>query len=104
MRAQSKFRDGAACPARRYACRGFTLIELMVVMAIIMIIGSVVSVSLAPALADARLRNASNMVISMLGYARSYAAAQQTETRVVIAETRDGLEMRALVKNENGEE
>ncbi|MHB9023283.1 MAG: prepilin-type N-terminal cleavage/methylation domain-containing protein [Armatimonadota bacterium] len=91
-------------PARRHARRGFTLIELMVVLAIMVVMSGMVAVSLAPAMADARMRNACSMVISMMGYARSYAAARQTETRVVIAETRDGLEVRVREANEEGDE
>lgn len=62
---------------------GFTLIELMVVLAILAIMSSVVTVSMAPALKDARMRSGCRMVASSLNYARNYAAAHNTSTRIV---------------------
>ncbi len=76
----------------------------MVVMVIIVLASGMVIVSMAPALSDARLRSGSRMVVSVLNYARSYAAAHQTQTRVVFDRAENGIMVEVLVRDQNLEE
>ena len=84
--------------------RGFTTIELMVVMVIFVLMSTAVVVSMAPALSDARLRSGTRMIVSVLNYARSYAVAHQTETRVVFDRIENGIMVEAKMRDEKGEE
>ncbi len=62
--------------------RGFTMIELLVVLAILLIMGGIVALAIPPALCEARLRASTLAVIAQLQFARSYAVANQTEAAV----------------------
>lgn len=62
---------------------GFTMIELMVALAITVIVSSIAILSMTSALHDAKLRSACRTTASMLNYARSRAAAMNTSLRVV---------------------
>lgn len=63
--------------------RGFTLIEMMVVMVVMVLIAGIVAVSLGATLEDARLRAGARSVVAMCRYARSYAVTHHADTRVV---------------------
>jgi len=62
--------------------RGFTLIELMVALAIMMIMTGIAVVAIGPSLRDARLRSGCRMVASACNYARSRAVSTNTSARV----------------------
>ena len=62
---------------------GFTTIELLVVLVIVVIMSGLAALSMGPALADARMRAGCRMVASAINYARSHAASSNTTTRVV---------------------
>jgi len=76
----------------------------MVVMIIFVLMSAVVVVSMSPALSDARLRTGTRMIVSVLNYARSYAIAHQTETRVVFDRIENGIMVEARMKDEKGVE
>jgi len=63
--------------------RGFTMLELTVVLFIMALMSGVVAISIWPAMDDARLRSSASMVIATLRYARSYAVAHHTEATVL---------------------
>ena len=67
-----------------YRCRdGFTTIELLVVLLIIVIMSGVAAVSMAPALRGARMRSGCRVVAAALNYARSFAVTDNVTARVV---------------------
>ncbi len=66
--------------------RGFTLIELMVVLAIMVIVSAVAVISVQPILADARMRSGCRMVASIINYARSHAVTTNSVARVVVVD------------------
>lgn len=84
--------------------RGFTTIELMVVMVIFVLMSTAVVMSMSPALSDARLRSGSRMIISVLNYARSYAVAHQTAARVSFDRAGNGIVVEAMMSDEKGEQ
>lgn len=63
--------------------RGFTAIELLVVLAIMLIMSGIIIVSIGPSLKYAKMRTACSLVVSSLNYARSRAVASGITTRVV---------------------
>jgi type II secretion system protein H len=67
----------------RRAKGGFTLVELLVVLVIMVVMSGVVTVAMGPSLRDARMRSACRMVVSSLNYARSYAATSGKPARVI---------------------
>ena len=83
---------------------GFTLLELLVVLVIMMMMTGIVAVSLRPALEEARLRSAARMVIASLRYARSYAISHRTMTAAVVDLDRPGLLVQARENELEGEE
>lgn len=66
--------------------RGFSLIELMVVLAIVVIMGAVAMVSMQPVLRDSRMRSGCRMIASTLNYARSHAVTTHRPVRVVFTD------------------
>jgi type II secretion system protein H len=83
---------------------GFTLLELLVVIFIMVIMSGVVMASLWPALSEARLRSSASMTISALRYARSYAVTHRTEATVQFDTERQGLSVLIQETGEEGEE
>jgi len=83
---------------------GFTTIELMVVLVIMVVMSSLVIVSMRPVLGEARLRTGCRMLISMLSYARSFAVTHRTQTLVVFDRKNSGVSVRARAQDKTGEE
>ena len=89
-------------PPRR--ALGYTLIELMVVLTIVVLLAGTVVVSMTPALTDARLRAAGRMVIAAFHYARSYAVIHRADTWVTFEMDKNGLGVRTRDRDaETGE-
>jgi prepilin-type N-terminal cleavage/methylation domain-containing protein len=84
--------------------RGFTTIELLVVLVVLVIMSTVVMVSMQPALDDARSRSGYRMVASAFNYARSYAITHRTQTRVTFDSDGTGIGVEALITDQNGEQ
>jgi len=85
--------------------RGFTTIELMVVMVIIIIMSSVVAVEMKPAITEARLSSACREIMSTLAYARSYAITNRTNTRVVFDDRENSIVVQyQAIDNDGGAE
>ena len=70
---------------------GFTLLELLVVLAIMVVMSAVVLTAIGPALAEARVRAGARLIVAQLRYARSLAITSRTETAVSYDSTRGGL-------------
>jgi prepilin-type N-terminal cleavage/methylation domain-containing protein len=72
-----KVSDGTASPEKghmlRSKTRGFTLIEMMVTMAVFLIATAITFISLAPALRDARVNAAYNTTLMLMRQARQLA-------------------------------
>jgi len=83
---------------------GFTLLELLVVLVIMMMMTGIVAVSLRPALEEARLRSGTRMVSASLRYARSYAISHHTRAATVVDLDSPGLLMQARENELEGEE
>jgi type II secretion system protein H len=83
--------------------RGFTSIELMVVLVIMALMSGLVAVSMAPALRDAKLRTGCRIIASALVYARSYAVTHRTNTRVVLDKPTGAVWVLAQATDERGE-
>lgn len=97
-------------PRRRRAARGFTLIEVLVVVALIAIAATAVALSVGQGLEGARVRSASKDLVAALRYTRGQAIVQRAEQvleidvdkRVYRAPGReprdlpDGMELRVL--------
>lgn len=81
---------------KRSGTRGFTMLELLMVLSIMLILSGVVAVAITPALRNASLRASTLMVIAQLQFARSYAVANQTETAVQFDTQKNGI---AVVMN-----
>lgn len=64
----------ALCESRRRHDRGYTIIELLIVMAVMAIITGIAYVRVAPALGRARVRGAANVLAGDLQYAQLLAA------------------------------
>jgi prepilin-type N-terminal cleavage/methylation domain-containing protein len=66
----------------RHGASGFSLIEMMMVVAIIIILASITFISLQPLLQQQHVTNAYNTTISAMRQARDWAMAQQTSYSV----------------------
>jgi prepilin-type N-terminal cleavage/methylation domain-containing protein len=66
----------------RHGASGFSLIETMIVVAIIVILASITFISLQPLLKQQHVTNAYNTTISAMRQARDWAMAQQTSYEV----------------------
>jgi len=73
---------------RRSHQAGLTLIELMVVMAIMVLLASVTAPTMVAAHREARIRSAARLVLSGLSYARSRAVSSGTTTRFNVRQPR----------------
>ncbi|HEX2949487.1 MAG TPA: GspH/FimT family pseudopilin [Armatimonadota bacterium] len=82
--------------------RGFTLIEMLVVLVIIVLMSGVVALSIASSVEDARLSAGARMVIAMMRYARSYAITHHTETAVVLDTQGNGISMQVNEPDDEG--
>ena len=61
-------------PGRAHALRaGFTLLELLVVMGILLILATLTAISVGKVTRDAKLANATNVLVAALGNARAIA-------------------------------
>jgi len=69
----------------------FTLVELLVVFAIIMIVAGTATVAVAPFMRGRDIRNGSRAVQTVLRQARSHAARSRKNTSVVFEDGEDGL-------------
>jgi len=74
----------------------------MVTLAITAAMVTLVVVSMGPALREAKLRSGCRIVASALNYARSYAVAHQTYTRVVFDISGRGLGVQAYERDYDG--
>ncbi len=63
--------------------KGFTLLELLLVLALVGLITGVIMPRLGGSLSGVKLRSATNSVAAMMRYARSQAAAEQLPHQVV---------------------
>lgn len=72
---------------RRHREGGFSLIEMMSVVAIIIVLASISFVSLVPVLKQQRVNNAYNTTLSALRLARDNAVAQRTSYSVTFSTT-----------------
>lgn len=70
---------------RRHRASGFSLIEMMVVVGIVLILASITFVSMVPIMRAQRVTNAYNTTLSALRLARDNAVAQRTSYRVDFA-------------------
>lgn len=84
--------------------RGFTLLELLVTLVIMVIMTGVVATAIAPALEDAHLRAGTRMVISQLRYARSYAVSHHTQAMVRFTSEPSRVSVQALEQGDDGEQ
>ena len=84
--------------------RGFTIIELMVTLVIVVVMSTLVVVSMDKALSEARLRTGCRMVVSAMIYARSSAVAHRTYTQVVFDRVNNAVSVQSLARDERGEE
>lgn len=71
--------------------RGFTMLELLVVLVILVLLSGLVMVAMGPSLEDGRLRSAARICLARLRYARSYAVSHRTSTAVLLDSTRHGI-------------
>lgn len=72
---------------RKNQTRGFSLLEMMMVVAIIMIMATVSFMSLQPVMKQQRVNNAYNVVLSAMRQARDNAVGQRTSYMVVMDTT-----------------
>jgi prepilin-type N-terminal cleavage/methylation domain-containing protein len=71
----------------RHRESGFSLLEMMTVLAIIIIMASITFISLVPAMKQYRVTNAYNITLSALRTARDNAVSQRTSYSVTFANT-----------------
>jgi prepilin-type N-terminal cleavage/methylation domain-containing protein len=83
---------------------GFTLIELVVTLAILAIMSTVAIMAMGPALRDARLRTGCRIIVAKMNYARSYAISHQATSRVMLDKTSGEVRLLVLRKDSDGTE
>lgn len=81
---------------------GFTLIELTVALAIIVIVTGAAVISVSAGVTDAKMRSGCRMTASVLNYARSHAVTTGKTTRVAFVEGRT-IEVEEQVANTTGD-
>jgi len=90
---------------KRERCKpGFTLLELLVALAIMTIMSGVVVASMWPALSEARLRSGASMTLGALRYARSYAVTHRTRAAVEFDTRNQGVSVLIPETDDNGDE
>ncbi len=72
--------------SQRFHNNGFTLIELMIVIAVISILAMVTAPKYAALKGQYRLEAAAQSIISELGYAKQYAMDQRKEVSIILTE------------------
>ena len=95
--------EPGATPTSRTGSKGFTTIELMVVLAVMALMSGLVVVSMGPALREAKLRTGCRIVASALVYARSYAVTHRTITQVILDKPAGTVAVFCLATDEHGE-
>jgi type II secretion system protein H len=83
---------------------GFTMVELLVVLAVMAIISGAVIIAMGPALRDARLRTGCRTIMAALNYARSHAVTERTDTRVIFANDGNGVHVEEITADDRGED
>lgn len=81
---------------------GFTLLELLVVLFIMAVMSAVVAASIGPAVAEARLRAATSMMVAQLQYARSYAVISCAPAAVLFDATHHGVTVISATQDTSG--
>lgn len=71
--------------------RGFTMLELLVVMVLLVLLSSLVMIAMGSSLEDGRLQSAARICLARINYARSYAVSHRTSTAVLLDSTRHGI-------------
>jgi len=84
--------------------RGFTLLELLIVLAIMTVLSGVVLASIWPALSEARLRASARTVIAQMNYARSYAITYHSQVAVLFDTGRHGITVAVSAQDQNGDQ
>ena len=72
---------------RRHGASGFSLIEMTMVMALIIVLASITTISLIPLLKQQRITNAYNTTLAAMRQARDNAVAQRTSYSVTFSNT-----------------
>jgi prepilin-type N-terminal cleavage/methylation domain-containing protein len=72
---------------REHRASGFSLIEMMMVVALVIVMASITFVSLVPLMKQQRVINAYNTTLSVMRQARDNAIAQRTSYQVVFSTT-----------------
>lgn len=81
---------------------GFTTIELMAVLVVLVVMSGLIVVSMGPALRDARSRSGCRVVLSALNYARSHAIANRVATRVMFEAEKNGVCVYTIEEDSSG--
>jgi len=72
---------------RRHGASGFSLIEMTMVVALIIVLASITTISLIPVLKQQRITNAYNTTLAAMRQARDNAVAQRTSYSVTFSST-----------------
>src|SRR6202030_2768287 len=72
---------------RRHRASGFTLIEMLTVVALIIVLASISFISFVPVMKQQRVTNAYNTTLSAMRQARDYAVSQRTSYSVTFSTT-----------------
>jgi len=86
--------DGSAKRARE---RGFTLVEMLVVISIMVLVAALATVAVAPMLKGRSLRSAAQTLQALLYQARSYAATYNTQATLYVGTPNGPLEVYATL-------
>jgi len=81
-RANAYEKPGNKCEASRQRASGFSLIEMTMVVALIIILASITFISLVPVMKQQRVTNAYNTTLAAMRQARDNAVAQRTSYSV----------------------
>ena len=67
------------------AGKGFTMLELLVVLVILVMMSGIAMISIGPGIRDAKMRTGYRLIVSALSYARSNSVTKGITTRVVFS-------------------